>query len=358
MNVAEDADHDFGSNITPDSSPLLPTSTMGERAYLHITNSGASVKALDEPTISELNMIHLQREADHLRRRWTTLYKETLPALARAKDPVQPHWPVHLDHCFARIIYDAVIGLSRNPDSAISGPWTDRLEAPAVKNMHAQNLKECIALGEEIAAGKVDLVELDRLSLAVRGKLPKGGKRGKRKREGGDEKTAQDDKRYKITETTTSSKPAPRASHQPDIRSALGAPPPPPPTQQQPPPTPLTPTLTTLITTHATLTPFRKRVLLALCQVPAGQWTTYLALSTHLHSSPRAVGNALRNNPFAPRVPCHRVVAADGGIGGFGGEWGVGGRHCGEKVRLLRGEGVGVGGDGSRVMGRVWEGFV
>ncbi len=345
--------------ISPPIPPtLLPISTMGEWAYLHITNPGAFLKALDEPSPSELNMIHLQREADHLRPRWTTLYKETLPALARAKDPVQPHWPVHLDHCFARIIYDAVIGLSRNPDSAISGPWTDRLEAPAVKNMHAQNLKECIALGEEIAAGKVDLVELDRLSLAVRGKLPKGGKRGKRKREGGDEKTAQDDKRYKITETTTSSKPAPRASHQPDIRSALGAPPPPPPTQQQPPPTPLTPTLTTLITTHATLTPFRKRVLLALCQVPAGQWTTYLALSTHLHSSPRAVGNALRNNPFAPRVPCHRVVAADGGIGGFGGEWGVGGRHCGEKVRLLRGEGVGVGGDGSRVMGRVWEGFV
>lgn len=302
-------------------------------------------------------MIHLQREADHLRPRWTTLYKETLPALARARDTVQPHWPVHLDHCFARIIYDAVIGLSRTPDSSISGPWTDRLEAPAVKNMHPQNLKECIALGQDIAAGKVDLVELDRLSLAVRGKLPKGGKGGKRKREGGDEKTARDDKRYKKPETASASKPntpASRAQRQPDIRSALGAPLPPP----QPPPTPLTPTLTTLITTHTTLTPFRKRVLLALCQVPPGQYTTYLALSTHLHSSPRAVGNALRNNPFAPRVPCHRVVAADGGIGGFGGEWGVGGRHCGEKVRLLRGEGVVVGGDGSRVVGRVWSGFV
>ena len=70
------------------------------------------------------------------------------------------------------------------------------------------------------------------------------------------------------------------------------------------------------------------------------------------------MGNALRNNPFAPRVPCHRVVAADGGIGGFGGEWGVKGLHNGEKVRLLREEGVRVDGDDARMSGKVWTGFV
>lgn len=69
------------------------------------------------------------------------------------------------------------------------------------------------------------------------------------------------------------------------------------------------------------------------------------------------MGNALRNNPFAPAVPCHRVVAADGGIGGFGGEWGAEGRFAAEKVRLLRGEGVRFDGRG-RVVGGVWAGFV
>lgn len=312
------------------------------------------ISGSDKPAADELRMVHLEREADYLRPRWNTLYKETLPALARSKAPVQPYWPVHLDHCFARIIYDAVIGFSRNPDSGISGPWTDRLEAPAVKNMHPENLKECIELGEEIASGKVDLVELDRLSLAVRGKQPKGGKR-KRKREGPDEEATQG-KRPKKTETPPT-KANTRAQRQPDIRSAMGAP-----SSQAlsapPPPAQIDPDLSSTIHLCPTLTPFRKRVLLALCQVPGGQYTTYLAISNYLHSSPRAVGNALRNNPFAPRAPCHRVVAADGGIGGFGGEWGVRGKHNGEKVRLLREEGVVVGRDDSRVSGRVWTGFM
>ena len=47
--------------------------------------------------------------------------------------------------------------------------------------------------------------------------------------------------------------------------------------------------------------------------------------------SPRAVGNALHKNPFAPLVPCHRVVRANGEIGGYAfGEQ--------EKLRLLREE--------------------
>lgn len=114
--------------------------------------------------------------------------------------------------------------------------------------------------------------------------------------------------------------------------------------------------LATLITT-SNLTQFRQRVLLALCQVPRGRFTTYAALSDHLHSSARAVGNGLRNNPFAPRVPCHRVIAADKSLGGFGGDWGKEGRYAGEKVRLLREEGVIVDMDKWRVTGEVWKAF-
>jgi methylated-DNA-[protein]-cysteine S-methyltransferase len=39
-----------------------------------------------------------------------------------------------------------------------------------------------------------------------------------------------------------------------------------------------------------------------------------------LGSSPRAIGQALRRNPFAPIVPCHRIVASTGSLTGFGGE--------------------------------------
>lgn len=60
------------------------------------------------------------------------------------------------------------------------------------------------------------------------------------------------------------------------------------------------------------ITPFQRRVYDLLLQIPAGKVSTYAALSKALDSSPRAVGGALRNNPFAPDVPCHRVVASTG----------------------------------------------
>lgn len=246
--------------------------------------------------------------SNDLASRWTTLYTRTLPALARSKANSQPTWPVHLDHCFARIILDAVIGNStRTCPDEICTPWTAKLKSPAVKSMSATQLEACIELGEAIAEGGVNLVELDQRSLTVRGKMFKGGKR---KREDVPHDGASDAARK--------SKKSARGHHQGDIRTAMGAPPPTPP--KSPSPAPIDPAVSSEITSHPTLTPFRKRVLLALCQVPLGSYTTYLALSNHLSSSPRAVGNALRNNPFAPRVPCHRVMAANGGIGGFGGE--------------------------------------
>ncbi|KAF9874487.1 hypothetical protein CkaCkLH20_08050 [Colletotrichum karsti] len=99
-------------------------------------------------------------------------------------------------------------------------------------------------------------------------------------------------------------------------------------------------------------TQFEKRVWTALCQVPKGHVTTYAILAAHLKSSPRAVGNALRRNPFAPQVPCHRVVATGGALGGFKGKWPRNGEGItlDEKRLLLRKEGIKID-SGGRVLG-------
>jgi methylated-DNA-[protein]-cysteine S-methyltransferase len=84
---------------------------------------------------------------------------------------------------------------------------------------------------------------------------------------------------------------------------------------------------------------FRRAVFAALCQVPAGQVTTYGALARHIGCRcPRAVGQALRHNPFAPLVPCHRVVAANLSLGGFNGQ--RRGPEVERKRQRLRAEGV------------------
>lgn len=105
-------------------------------------------------------------------------------------------------------------------------------------------------------------------------------------------------------------------------------------------------------------TDYEKRVWIALCQIPRGHYTTYGLLSAHLGSSPRAVGNALRRNPFAPEVPCHRVVATGGTLGGFKGKWPKTGEGItlDEKRKLLREEGVRFDEKG-RVVGSPWIAF-
>lgn len=111
--------------------------------------------------------------------------------------------------------------------------------------------------------------------------------------------------------------------------------------------------------TASAKTPFQKRVLVLLCQVPRGHVTTYGLLAQHLGSSPRAVGNAMRRNPFAPAVPCHRVVATGGALGGFKGQWPRNGEGVTleEKRGLLRGEGVRFDERG-KVVGTPFSGFV
>lgn len=63
-------------------------------------------------------------------------------------------------------------------------------------------------------------------------------------------------------------------------------------------------------------TPFRQRVWQALREIPVGETRTYGELARQLRSSPRAVGQALGDNPVPIVVPCHRVVSS-AGIGGF-----------------------------------------
>ncbi|MBQ8564341.1 MAG: MGMT family protein [Bacteroidaceae bacterium] len=68
------------------------------------------------------------------------------------------------------------------------------------------------------------------------------------------------------------------------------------------------------------ITPFQRWVYLALLDVPAGATITYGELARRIGcGSAQAVGQALKRNPFAPEVPYHRVVAADGSLGGYNG---------------------------------------
>eukprot|EP00013_Stygamoeba_regulata_P020291 CAMPEP_0177653238 /NCGR_PEP_ID=MMETSP0447-20121125/13619_1 /TAXON_ID=0 /ORGANISM="Stygamoeba regulata, Strain BSH-02190019" /LENGTH=133 /DNA_ID=CAMNT_0019156661 /DNA_START=10 /DNA_END=411 /DNA_ORIENTATION=- len=91
----------------------------------------------------------------------------------------------------------------------------------------------------------------------------------------------------------------------------------------------------------STLSDFRLRVYAACQQIPAGRVTTYAALATAVGcKSSRAIGNALRHNPYAPRVPCHRVIRTDLSIGGFSGSKDPKGTLVKRKRALLAEEGV------------------
>ncbi|KAI9285988.1 6-O-methylguanine DNA methyltransferase [Umbelopsis sp. AD052] len=87
--------------------------------------------------------------------------------------------------------------------------------------------------------------------------------------------------------------------------------------------------------TNRKLTTFQFKVLDLCAQIPKGRVTTYKKMADALSSSPRAIGGVMRINPFCPQpVPCHRVVASDGFIGGFNGQWGAGGNMRNKKAKL------------------------
>jgi len=64
-------------------------------------------------------------------------------------------------------------------------------------------------------------------------------------------------------------------------------------------------------------THFQRRVWEQICAIPAGQTKSYGEVAAAIHSGPRAVGNACGANPYPIVVPCHRVVGANQGLGGF-----------------------------------------
>jgi O-6-methylguanine DNA methyltransferase len=284
-------------------------------------------------------------------------------------DAFQPKWPVHVDrvdHCFVRIILDSICG--------IDTPWTNKIKSPAYKNMSRDQLEASIALGKAILSGEADLAELNQKSLELRGKAKAGGngilgntdRALKRKR---DEDSIRDSKRnampgkheealFQVIEDSAACSPA-KAPRMTEVSSptTLSKSP----SQIEESPTSSPPTRAALLKkiTSSSRTAFQKRVLVLLLDIPLGMYTTYGAMAKYLSSSPRAVGNALRNNPFAPEVACHRVLASDGGLGGFKGSWGRKGQeglNDDEKKRLLRKEGVKFDGRG-RVVGSVWSGW-
>jgi O-6-methylguanine DNA methyltransferase len=338
-----------------------------------------------------------------LQKTWKDLFQKRLPAAAKAKDYGQPYWPVHVDHCFARIILDEVVGGGHEP-------WIGKLKTPAYKNMTQKQLEDSIELGEQILCGEANLADLDKRSLASRGKAVKTGKvTDKRKREGSgkvvankigktkdvrddedkgddvnngaehtakkeeevaedgqgetrhDEHNTENTQKTEVENEATKNKTRDKSGKSNDSISNYFI--------KNPSDKKATSNNALNDEDTATLlqkilnsnkTDFQKRVLSLILQIPPGHYSTYSHLSTHLNSSPRAVGNALRNNPFAPEVPCHRVLATGGGIGGFGGSWGKGGKageNDAEKRRLLNAEGVRFDGKGKAVRG-AWDGFV
>ena len=85
------------------------------------------------------------------------------------------------------------------------------------------------------------------------------------------------------------------------------------------------------------ITEFQKKVYLELLTVPSGQTISYSELARRIGCrSPQAVGQALKKNPFAPEVPCHRVIRSDGKLGGYFGK--TDGEMTDRKRKLLEAE--------------------
>ena len=72
-------------------------------------------------------------------------------------------------------------------------------------------------------------------------------------------------------------------------------------------------------------TKFQKIVWNTVAKIPKGKVLTYqeLAIEIGHPKSFRAVASACGKNPYAPEIPCHRVVRKDGGLGGYSAEGGI-----------------------------------
>ena len=86
-------------------------------------------------------------------------------------------------------------------------------------------------------------------------------------------------------------------------------------------------------------TKFQLKVWKYLKTIPKGSVKTYKQVAIGIKSphSARAVANACAKNPYAPKIPCHRVIRSDGALGGYSGRGGIK-----QKLKLLRSEKVGI----------------
>ncbi len=84
-------------------------------------------------------------------------------------------------------------------------------------------------------------------------------------------------------------------------------------------------------------TKFQVRVWTYLKTIPKGQTRTYSSVAKAIKKPKaiRAVANAIGKNPYAPKIPCHRVIRSDGSLGGYSGKGGIN-----TKRKLLKLEGV------------------
>ena len=84
-------------------------------------------------------------------------------------------------------------------------------------------------------------------------------------------------------------------------------------------------------------TKFQIKVWKYLTTIPKGQLRTYLDVAKAIRrpKAARAVANAVGKNPYAPKVPCHRVIRSDGRLGGYSGPGGIK-----TKKKLLKMEGI------------------
>ena len=85
------------------------------------------------------------------------------------------------------------------------------------------------------------------------------------------------------------------------------------------------------------MTDFQIKVLLAAMRIPRGEVVTYKELAKMIGypKAYRAVGTALKNNPLAPRIPCHRVIKSDGTLGNYSAPGGTR-----KKRSMLKAEGA------------------
>ncbi len=83
-------------------------------------------------------------------------------------------------------------------------------------------------------------------------------------------------------------------------------------------------------------TKFQLKVWIYLRTIPKGKVKTYkqVAIGINRPKSARAVANACARNPYAPKIPCHRVIRTDGTLGGYSGKGGIK-----TKKNLLKREG-------------------